>query len=516
MRRTLASLAALPLLAFPAYAQEAAPAAPPTFRAAGDDIRRQLEESVRELSALRESIAAEKLPLAREISGLETDLVTARQDLQRIARSIDDRTRGLGDIRNAIKARKEQVSYLASLLGEYRRNWEAGLHIAELQRYRAALEPAKLAVEDGTRPDREVFGLEAAALAASLERLEATLGGARYDGRAVDAEGTVREGSFLLVGPVALFRSADGATVGMAQQRLGSLEPSVASFEDPTVRSDAAALVSEGKGTFPFDPSLGNAQKIASTKETWGEHIAKGGPVLIPIFVLAGMAFLVVVLKWISFLFVRNPSNRQLRALLDAVGRGDATEALRVATRMPGPGGRMLRAGVEHLGEPRELVEEVMYERVLDARLRLNRFLPFVAICAASAPLLGLLGTVTGIMNTFRLIEVFGTGDVRTLSSGISEALITTEFGLIVAIPSLLLHAYLSRKARATLDRMETCGIAFMNQVARTPVPAPAPAPVAATVPAPAAEPAPAAASAPVPPAPPAPPEPPEPPAAAS
>jgi hypothetical protein len=108
-----------------------------------------------------------------------------------------------------------------------------------------------------------------------------------------------------------------------------------------------------------------------------------------------------------------------------------------------------------------------MYETVLATRLRLQRMLPFIAICAASAPLLGLLGTVTGIINTFKLITVFGSGDVKTLSGGISEALITTEFGLIVAIPSLLLHAFLSRKARSVIDQMEKAAVAFVNRVVK-------------------------------------------------
>jgi biopolymer transport protein ExbB len=128
----------------------------------------------------------------------------------------------------------------------------------------------------------------------------------------------------------------------------------------------------------------------------------------------------------------------------------------------------MLRAGVENLAEPRDIVEEVMYETILVTRLRLNRFIPFVAIAAAAAPLLGLLGTVTGIINTFKLITVFGSGDVKTLSGGISEALITTEFGLIVAIPSLLLSAFLSRKARGVIDRMEGIALSFLNEVARS------------------------------------------------
>jgi biopolymer transport protein ExbB len=96
-------------------------------------------------------------------------------------------------------------------------------------------------------------------------------------------------------------------------------------------------------------------------------------------------------------------------------------------------------------------------------------WLPFIAITASSAPLLGLLGTVTGIMNTFSLMTLFGTGDVKTLSSGISEALITTELGLYVAIPSLMLHALLSRKAKAVLDDMEKSAVALVNQIAKQP-----------------------------------------------
>jgi len=95
--------------------------------------------------------------------------------------------------------------------------------------------------------------------------------------------------------------------------------------------------------------------------------------------------------------------------------------------------------------------------------------LPFVALTSSSAPLLGLLGTVTGIMNTFTLMTVFGTGDVKTLSSGISEALITTEYGLYVAIPSLLMYAFLARKSKSVVDEMEKAAVAFINQVSKTP-----------------------------------------------
>jgi biopolymer transport protein ExbB len=474
----------------------AAPPPAPTFAAAGQGIERQLEECVRELAALRESIAAEKIPLAKTLADLETRLVEVRQELSRTGRTLDDRTRGQAELRSDIKARTEQVGYLASLLGEFRRNWESGLHIAELQRYRAPLEAARLVSEDDAKTDREILAAESVVLAASLDRLEEIAGGTRFEGKAVDADGTVSDGTFVLVGPVAIFRSKEGTRSGMAVQRLGSLEAGLAPFTDPPVAEAAAGFVTGLGTTFPFDPSLGDAQKIAETQETWAEHVAKGGPIMWPIFGLAGLALLVALGKWIGFLFVRSPSNRTLKRLLEAMAKGDRAGAEAIAMKMPGPAGKMLRDGVGHLGEPRELIEEVMYETVLKAKLRLNRFIPFVGICAAAAPLLGLLGTVTGIMNTFKLITVFGTGDVRTLSSGISEALITTEYGLIVAIPALLLHAFLARKAKSILDRMETFGIAFMNQVSRMPAAAPAPA-----APAPAPEP-PSPPSAPNPPAP--------------
>ena len=88
-----------------------------------------------------------------------------------------------------------------------------------------------------------------------------------------------------------------------------------------------------------------------------------------------------------------------------------------------------------------------------------------MAITAAAAPLLGLLGTVIGMIKTFQLITIFGTGDAKSLSSGISEALVTTALGLIVAIPTLILHGALSRMAKHKLGLLEQLSVAFVNGV---------------------------------------------------
>ncbi len=438
-----------------------------SFESAVSGVQRQLEESLAELNQLREQVANEKIPLSRKLKKLERQRADTRLEYQQTSGLLDSTSLDLSNMRTEIKSRREEATYLSNLLSEYIRNFESGLHIAELQRYRDVLESAKLAPENRDLSNQEIYQWQAELVTASLGRLEDALGGTRFAGTAVDANGVVNPGTFVLMGPAALFRSEDGLQIGTAEQRLGSLEPAIIGFKTVGDVDAAEQLITASTGHFPLDPTLGNAHKIEATQESLLEHVQKGGPVMIPIFALAGAALLVALYKWFGLLAIRKPSRRQIGVMLDAVAQHDEAAAARAAGRIKGPVGNMLATGVEHLRAPRDLIEEVMYEVVLTTRLKLQRMLPFISICAAAAPLLGLLGTVTGIINTFKLITVFGTGDVKTLSGGISEALITTKFGLIVAVPSLLLHAFLSRKARGVIDQMEKAAIAFANQVSK-------------------------------------------------
>ncbi len=441
-----------------------------TFSDAASDVQQQLKDSLAELDALREQIAAEKIPLSVKLSEQENELVDVRAEFQRKTRVLDTRTLDLSNLRTEIRAREKEAKYLSNLLGDFARNFEKDLHIAELQRYRDTIDAARLAPENSNLSEQEVYEVQAALVTASLERLHDALGGTSYKGNAVDPTGIIQEdGTFVLVGPAALFRSPDGKHVGIADQRPNSLDPVIVPFRNPADAKAASQLVASGKGAFPLDPTLGNAQVIEATQETFFEHVKKGGPVMVPIFALAGAALLVAIYKWFRLAFLRPPSAKRLGDLLDAVAKHDQPAAAKKAKAIRGPIGAMLAVGVEHLKEPRELIEEVMYEKVLSTRLKLQGMLPFIAICAASAPLLGLLGTVTGIINTFKLITLFGSSDVKSLSGGISEALITTKFGLVVAIPSLLMHAFLARKAKGVVDEMEKAAVAFTNQVMKTP-----------------------------------------------
>jgi biopolymer transport protein ExbB len=455
-----------------APAQEAqAPQSEPEVRAfdsATATVEKQLTDAVAELNLLRETITAEKLPLNRRLSELETELTRVRGEYQQTARKLDGVSLAVTNLTTDIQRLEAQERYLSGLLSDYVRKFDASLHIAELARLDAPLKAAQLAPENSNLSALEVSRTQVGLIEASFERLEQALGGVRFDGTAVDATGVVREGSFLQVGPVVLFRSSDGQHVGTVEERLGSQAPTIFPFGDPADAADASALIAGTGGLLPLDPTLGNAHKMEETKETLSEHIVKGGPVMWPILLLAGAALLVVLYKWVYLSAQRMPSQARVDSFLAAVSQGDVAAIKERAAGIKGPLGRMLAVGVEHMREPRELIEEAMFETVLTTKQKLQGMLPFVAISASSAPLLGLLGTVTGIINTFKRITVFGSSDVKSLSGGISEALITTEWGLIVAIPALLLHAFLSRKARGMVGRMESTAVAFVNELSRS------------------------------------------------
>ncbi len=440
------------------------------FREAAGAMQRRLEKSLAEYRRLNKQESEEVIKLSRQVSALENELLELRRQEDSVKRELSRRNLNVANLRGAIKARREHATNLQNLLSDYTRNFESRLHVAELQLYRDMLDDALAAPKDDDLAVDEKFVRQSAVVDASLTRMSEMLGGRRFEGKAKIAGGLVKEGRFVMIGPVAMFRSDDGQNVGLAEQRLNSLQANVATFTDPALAEATAKLVEGTGGQLALDPTLGDAMRVERIEESLWAHIQKGGPVMIPIFALAGLALLVVLYKLIALMSVRKPSPARVESLLDAVSKRDKSQAEKVAQSIAGPGGAMLSAGVAHLEEPRALVEEVMYEQVLSTRLKLQRLLPLVAIAASAAPLLGLLGTVTGIINTFRLITEFGTGDVKTLSGGISEALITTKFGLIVAIPSLLLYALLSRKARGVVDEMEKAAVALINQISKTPL----------------------------------------------
>ena len=113
----------------------------------------------------------------------------------------------------------------------------------------------------------------------------------------------------------------------------------------------------------------------------------------------------------------------------------------------------------------KKLDQSILDLYAMKERPYIRRFLSVIAVLAAVAPLFGLLGTVTGMMTTFDVIAVFGTGNAKAMAGGISEALITTQNGLLVAIPGLFMSAFLIRRAYRLESRLDEVVITLKRYV---------------------------------------------------
>ena len=112
----------------------------------------------------------------------------------------------------------------------------------------------------------------------------------------------------------------------------------------------------------------------------------------------------------------------------------------------------------------RETLELKLAEAIAQETPSLQRFLALLKIIGVVAPLLGLLGTVTGMINTFQAITLFGTGDPKMMAGGISQALVTTVLGLVVAIPIVLLHTLVSSRSKRIAQVIEERAIGVMAE----------------------------------------------------
>ena len=168
-------------------------------------------------------------------------------------------------------------------------------------------------------------------------------------------------------------------------------------------------------------------------------------------WVIVGLGVLALLLAFIrAFLLRKNSTdNRQLAdRIIVLIAEDRLDEAKKICDGGRSAISRVLASTLRHLKDDREHMEDIVHEAILQEAGPLDRFGSTIMVIASVAPLLGLLGTVTGMITTFDVITEFGTGDPKLLSGGISIALVTTELGLIVAIPALMLGSLLNAWAR--------------------------------------------------------------------
>ena len=169
------------------------------------------------------------------------------------------------------------------------------------------------------------------------------------------------------------------------------------------------------------------------------ERINQGGLIGYIILLIGGITLLFAIYKYVSLFLLGRAVGEQLTSS----SYGD------------NPLGRVLSVGETHMKDAIDRLELKLAESIMAERPAIERGISFVKIVSVVAPLAGLLGTVTGMIITFQQITLFGTGDPKIMAGGISQALVTTVLGLVVAIPTTLAHSFLQSSARSVVDVLE-------------------------------------------------------------
>lgn len=226
----------------------------------------------------------------------------------------------------------------------------------------------------------------------------------------------------------------------------------------------ARALASAATGDLsivPVDVTGSLADRAAEQAQTWAGWLRAGGIFVYPI-ILSGILGVMLVIERLSYLLRSSPAGTELARLRGLLRAGEANAGEFGET----PEGRVALAARRGAAEAESRRESRLESALLAEAPGLNRSLSLLAALAGVAPLLGLLGTVSGMIHTFADIASFGTGNSRLLSGGISEALITTQLGLMVAVPLLLCHAWLARSIERREVLLEQWGMETLRLAA--------------------------------------------------
>jgi len=188
-----------------------------------------------------------------------------------------------------------------------------------------------------------------------------------------------------------------------------------------------------------LDPSKGAILSLMVQSPDLKERLQQGGGIGYLILILGALGVFIVIRRSIGLLLARRA--------IDAQAKNDEPSD-------KNPLGRLQNVVLLSKGDNAEAATIRVDEQLAEESSLLNRGLPTLAVLAAVSPLLGLLGTVTGMIETFQSITLFGTGDPKLMSGGISQALITTQLGLAVAIPLVLLHSVLTGRVNRMIEQL--------------------------------------------------------------
>ncbi|HEY9190574.1 MAG TPA: MotA/TolQ/ExbB proton channel family protein [Sulfurovum sp.] len=400
-------------------------------------------------------LKAQKAELEKRLA---SDKVQQANELNASQEKVEALQEKLLEVSEKAKVSSEKLEKVSKILEE--KEEDGGLTGNVVNQARLALEPYGVKVSDDNRTNdlekiQQAFGTSIM-LYGELSSLRNEKG-AFYlpDGKKI-------EGDIVKVGNIAAY--------GIAKEAAGALAPA---GEGNYKLWNAVGSADDAKAMFAKEKTdtidifvYENLDKEVDyvTEKTFVDTMEDGGIIGYIIFALGLFGLVLLGLRVINLMGAKTRVHEITQIVVDTFESGEgSTVALEKLKGYKGSTARVIKATLRNIKKERAHVEDVIMENILNESTQIDRFGSFVLVIAAVAPLMGLLGTVTGMIETFEVITEFGTGDPKLLSGGISAALVTTMQGLIVAIPLLLIGNLLSGWAQSIKDSMEQSALHIVN-----------------------------------------------------
>jgi biopolymer transport protein ExbB len=400
-------------------------------------------------------LKAQKVELEKR---LETNKVKEVSELETAKLKVEALQGKLLQVSSDVKSSNEKLEKLTKMLGEKEEN--GGLTANVVNQARLSLEPYGVKISDSNKTT-DVEKLKKAF--DSSRKLYVDLSAlSNSKGEFYLPDGKKVEGEIVKVGNIAAYGISKEAAGALAPAGNGAykLWNAVGSSDD--AKALYAAEMRESVDIFVYE----NLDKEVDYIQEKGfvETLEDGGVIGYIIFGLGLFGLFLLILR-VSVLSKAGSNVKNIsQIVVDTFESGEgSTVALEKLKGYKGSTARVIKATLRNIKKDRAHVEDIVMENILNESTQIDRFGSFVLVIAAVAPLMGLLGTVTGMIETFDVITEFGTGDPKLLSGGISAALVTTMQGLIVAIPLLLIGNLLSGWAQSIKDSMEQNALHIVN-----------------------------------------------------
>lgn len=423
------------------------------------DYGERSRKAADELGAARKRISDEKAPLLLQVRSAEDRIVTAQSQIELMETAQENASEERRKLLLDLDGIRKNTAYVSTLAHDSLRAFEDGLAPGESAVLSERILTLEQNLEGGASGPTGKASMDVAEFLLAQTRRE--LGGYAAPGGAIPSGGnTVEKGTYAFAGPETYFMPSDGRP-GTVRLREGSAFPITYPLAD-WARADAEAFFAGKLATVMSDPSGGKALRLKETTGTVLEHVQKGGIVAYAIIAVGVLSALMVVQKVRDLSRLASDTPAVVRSFLGLVAAGSADRARQALSSLRPPVRELFQAGLENLDKPKEILEEILQSVLLRQRMHFERRLPLLAVIATAAPLMGLLGTVVGMVKTFALITVFGTGNAGKLASGISQVLVATELGLVVAIPTLIAHGFLANRIQKNLSALENDALDFV------------------------------------------------------